>query len=50
MFAGGGYLSQSAPVLFIGNKNNIKKIIIQWPDGSEDEVDHYKRMNGLSSL
>ena len=50
VFAGGGYLSQSAPVLFIGNQKSIKKIIIQWPDGSKDEVDHYKRMNDLSSL
>ena len=50
VFAGGGYLSQSAPVIFIGNKKNIKKIIIQWPDGSKNEIDDYKRMSGLSSL
>jgi hypothetical protein len=50
VFAGGGYLSQSAPIIFIGNKKNIKKIIIQWPDGSKNEIDDYKRMSGLSSL
>ena len=50
VFAGGGYLSQSAPIVFIGNKKSIKKIIIQWPDGTKDEIDDYKSMNGLSSL
>ena len=48
--AGGGYLSQSAPLVFIGNKNNIKHISITWPDGTEDQVSDYKSLNGLSSL
>ena len=49
-FGGEGYLSHSAPIVFIGNKKSINKIVIQWPDGSKNEVDDYKRMNGLSSL
>ena len=35
--AGGGYLSQSAPVVFIGEGNSqrkVKSIHIRWPDGS----------------
>jgi len=34
--AGGGYLSQSAPVVFIGEGNSqrkVKSIHIRWPDG-----------------
>jgi hypothetical protein len=34
--AGGGYLSQSAPVIFIGkgtSKKKVKSIHIRWPDG-----------------
>jgi len=49
-FGGEGYLSHSAPIIFIGNKKSINKIVIQWPDGSKNEVDDYKRMKGLSSL
>ena len=41
LFAGGGYLSQSAPIIFIGNKKNIKKIILQWPDGTKNEIHNY---------
>ena len=36
---GGGYLSQSAPIVFLGNKNEIEKVIVQWSDGSENKVD-----------
>ena len=35
--AGGGYLSQSAPVIFVGkgtSKRKVKSIHIRWPDGS----------------
>jgi len=50
LFAGGGYLSQSAPIIFIGNKKNIKKIILQWPDGTKNEIHNYKDSSGISSL
>jgi len=33
-----GYLSQSGPVIYIGNKSDIKKMIIKWPNGSKDEI------------
>ena len=36
---GGGYLSQSAPTVFIGNKKNIDKIMVEWPDGLKHELD-----------
>ena len=36
---GGGYLSQSAPIIFIGNKQNIDKIMVEWPDGLKNELD-----------
>ena len=36
---GGGYLSQSAPIVFLGNRNEIEKVIVQWSDGSENKVD-----------
>ena len=49
-FGGEGYLSHSAPIVFIGNKKSIKKIVIQWPDGSKEEIDEYKGIKGLSSL
>ena len=35
---GGGYLSQSAPIIFIGDKANVKKIIVKWSDGLENEL------------
>ena len=35
---GGGYLSQSAPIIFVGDKNNISKIIVKWSDGIENEL------------
>ena len=53
--AGGGYLSQSAPVVFIGKGNSqrkVKKIHIQWPDGliKEFKVDEFQRKDpSLSS-
>ena len=50
VFAGGGYLSQSAPIIFIGNLVDVQKVVIQWPDGTKEETDNYKRMIGLSSL
>ena len=46
---GGGYLSQSAPVVFLGNKKNIEKVIVQWSDGSEDEVNINKLAVSLNS-
>ena len=39
--AGGGYLSQSAPVVFIGkgeNQHKVKSIHIRWPDGSIEKL------------
>ena len=33
-----GYLSQSGPVVYIGDKSDIKKMIIKWPNGSKDEI------------
>ena len=39
--AGGGYLSQSAPVVFIGkgaNQHKVKSIHIRWPDGSIEKI------------
>ena len=33
-----GYLSQSGPVVYIGDKSHIKKMIIKWPNGSKDEI------------
>ena len=50
VFAGGGYLSQSAPIIFIGNLVDVQKVVIQWPDGTKEETDNYKSMIGLSSL
>ena len=46
--AGGGYLSQSAPVVFIGDGNSqrkIESIHIRWPDGliKEFKVDEFQR-------
>jgi hypothetical protein len=46
--AGGGYLSQSAPVVFIGEGNSqrkVKSIHIRWPDGSikKFKVDEFQR-------
>jgi len=46
--AGGGYLSQSAPVVFIGEGNSqrkVKSIHIRWPDGSikKFNVDEFQR-------
>ena len=35
---GGGYLSQSAPIIFVGDKANVKKIIVKWSDGLESEL------------
>ena len=46
---GGGYLSQSAPVVFLGNKKNIEKVIVQWSDGSENEVNINKLAVSLNS-
>jgi hypothetical protein len=46
---GGGYLSQSAPVVFLGNKKNIEKVIIQWSDGSENKVNINKLAVSLNS-
>ena len=46
--AGGGYLSQSAPVIFVGkgnSKRKVKIIHIRWPDGSikKFNVDEFQR-------
>jgi len=45
--AGGGYLSQSAPVVFIGegtSQRKVKSIHIRWPDGSIEKfkVDEFQ--------
>ena len=45
---GGGYLSQSAPIVFIGNKQNIDKIMVEWPDGLENELDIKFLSNDIS--
>jgi hypothetical protein len=53
--AGGGYLSQSAPVVFIGkgtSQRKVKSIHIRWPDGSINKfkVDEFQNQNpSLSS-
>ena len=52
--AGGGYLSQSAPVVFIGEGNNERKvenIKIRWPDGfiKEFKVDEFRIQDSFSS-
>ena len=45
--AGGGYLSQSAPVVFVGegtSQRKVKSIHIRWPDGliKKFEVDKFQ--------
>tara|TARA_X000001036_G_scaffold64152_1_gene54783 strand:- start:6966 stop:10709 length:3744 start_codon:yes stop_codon:yes gene_type:complete len=50
LYAGGGYLSQSAPIIFIGDNSSIEKIVIQWPDGIKNEISDYKNMNDMSRL
>ena len=47
---GGGYLSQSAPIVFIGNKQNIDKIMVEWPDGLKNELDIKFLSNEISFL
>ena len=52
--AGGGYLSQSAPVVFIGVGNSERKvenIKIRWPDGfiKEFKVDEFRTQDSFSS-
>ena len=52
--AGGGYLSQSAPVVFIGEGNSERKvenIKIRWPDGfiKEFKVDEFRTQDSFSS-
>ena len=38
-------------IFLIGSiKKSINKIVIQWPDGSKEEIDEYKGIKGLSSL
>ena len=48
LYAGSGYLSQSAPIVFIGSKKTIQKIAIQWPDGRAQEIDTLKISERLS--
>ena len=50
LYAGGGYLSQSAPIIFISDNSSIEKIVVQWPDGIKNEISDYKNMNDMSSL
>ena len=47
---GGGYLSQSAPVVFLGNKKNIEKVVVQWADGSKNNLDIDKIRNNINSF
>ena len=47
---GGGYLSQSAPIVFLGNKNEIEKVIVQWSDGSENKVNINKLAVNFNSF
>ena len=50
LYAGGGYLSQSAPIIFISDNSSIEKIVVQWPDGIKNEISDYKNMNDMSRL
>ena len=47
---GSGYLSQSAPIVFLGNKNNIEKVVVQWTDGSINNIDMNKNINNVNSI
>ena len=49
VFGGEGYLSHSAPIVFIGNVKGIKKVIIEWPDGFKEKIDIYKDLISLKS-
>ena len=54
VFAGSGYLSQSAPILFFASNENelrVKRIEIRWPDGTiKNIVDGKERTNNNLSL
>ena len=47
---GGGYLSQSAPVVFLGNKNEIEKVIVRWSDGTENNININKLAVSFNSF
>ena len=49
VFGGGGYLSHSTPIVFIGNVKGIKKVIIEWPDGFKEKIDIHKDLISLKS-
>ena len=47
---GSGYLSQSAPIVFLGNKKNIEKVEVQWADGTINNIDINKNINNVNSI
>ena len=47
---GGGYLSQSSPIVFLGNKKNIEKVVVEWADGSKNNLDINKIKNNINSF
>ena len=52
VFAGSGYLSQSAPILFFDSNENelrVKRIEIRWPNGVKEIIfDSEKNIDNLS--
>jgi hypothetical protein len=38
LYAGGGYLSQSAAEIFVADSDNLESIDIRWPDGTQKTV------------
>ena len=47
-----GYLSQSGPVVYFGDKSEVEKIVIRWPNGSKDDitVGDYPKLFSFESL
>ena len=47
-----GYLSQSGPVVYFGDKSEVEKIVIRWPNGSKDDitVGDYPKLFSFKSL
>jgi hypothetical protein len=36
--------------VFLGNKNNIEKVVVQWTDGSINNIDMNKNINNVNSI